>query len=131
MPGLMDRFLAPRLLDAAVPPWPGDPVAAVYASNLCHISPWRTTLGLVTGAAECLVPDGLLLIYGPFHQGGGATGPGNTAFDADLRRTNPAWGLRERAAVDAAAAAAGFTVEPPRQMPADNLLLVYRRGVAA
>jgi hypothetical protein len=69
-----------------------------------------------------------MLIYGPFNEGGGFTGPGNAGFDADLRRHNSDWGLRDRAAVDAAASAQGFVAEPCRVMPADNRLLVYRRG---
>lgn len=129
-PELAGRFLPPALLDAAAPLGPGDPVDAVFAANVTHISPWPTTLGLIAGAAVRLRPGGLLLIYGPFHEEGRATGPGNAAFDADLRRRDPAWGLRDRAALDAAASAAGFAVLPPRMMPADNRLLLYARGNA-
>lgn len=127
LPELHDRFLPPRLLDAAAPPWPVEPADAVFVSNLTHISPWPATLGLMAGAASLLSPGGLLLIYGPFNEGGGFTGPGNVAFDADLRARHPAWGLRDREAVDARAVAEGFAVEPRRVMPADNRLLVYRR----
>lgn len=126
-PDLAERVLSPVLIDAARPPWPGPPVDAVFAANLTHIAPWSATLGLVAGAAAQLVTGGLLLIYGPFNEGGSFTGPGNKAFDADLRRRNSAWGLRDREAVDAAATAHGFTAEPPHLMPADNRLLVYRR----
>lgn len=126
-PDLADRVLPPVLIDAAHPPWPGAPVDAVFAANLTHIAPWPATPGLVAGAAARLVAGGLLLIYGPFNEGGGFTGSGNAAFDADLRRRNPEWGLRDREAVDAAAAAQGLIAEPRRVMPADNRLLVYRR----
>lgn len=125
-PDLADRVRPAVLLDATQPPWPGAPVDAVFAANLTHIAPWSATLGLVAGAAARLVAGGLLVIYGPFNEGGGFTGPGNAAFDADLRGRNPAWGLRDREAVDAAAAARGFVAEPRRIMPADNRLLVYR-----
>jgi hypothetical protein len=102
-PGLADRVPPPELIDAARPPWPGAAVDAVFAANLTHIAPWSATLGLITGAAARLVAGGLLLIYGPFNEGGTFTGLGNAAFDADLRRQNPDWGLRDREAVDAAA----------------------------
>ena len=127
-PELADRVLPPVLLDAARPPWPGAPVDAVFVANLTHIAPWPATLGLLAGAAARLRAAGLLLIYGPFNEEGGFTGPGNAAFDADLRLRNPDWGLRDRAAVDAAAAAQGFVAGPVRVMPADNRLLVYRRA---
>jgi hypothetical protein len=127
-PDLADRVPPPVLIDAARPPWPGAPVDAVFAANLTHIAPWSATLGLVAGAAERLMAGGLLLIYGPFNEGGGFTGRGNAAFDADLRRRNPDWGLRDREAVDAVASAHSFVAEPRRVMPADNRLLVYRRG---
>ena len=127
-PELSERVLPPVLIDAGRPPWPGPSVDAVFAANLTHIAAWPVTLGLIAGAAERLGPDGLLLIYGPFNEGGGFTGPGNAAFDADLRRRDPGWGLRDREALDAVAAAQGFVAEPGRVMPADNRLLVYRRG---
>jgi len=56
-----------------------------------------------------------------------ASGPGNAAFDADLRRRNPGWGLRDRADIDDQALAHGFAIAPRRMMPADNRLLVYCR----
>jgi hypothetical protein len=127
-PELADRVLPPVLIDASQPPWPGAPVDVIFVANLTHIAPWSATLGLVAGAAERLVTGGLLLIYGPFNEDGGFTGPGNAAFDADLRFRDPDWGLRDCEAVDTAASAHGFVVEPCRVMPADNRLLVYRRG---
>jgi len=126
-PDLAGRVLPPVLIDATRPPWPGAPVDAVFAANLTHIAPWAATLGLVAGAAARLVVGGLLLIYGPFNEDGGFTGTGNAAFDADLRRRNPEWGLRDREAVDVAAAAHGLIAGPVRVMPADNRLLVYQR----
>jgi len=127
-PELADRVRPPVLIDAARPPWPGAPVDAVFVANLTHIAPWSATLGLTEGAAARLRPGGLLLIYGPFNEGGDFTGPGNAAFDADLRRRNPDWGLRALEAVDTAAAAQGLRPAARRMMPADNRLLVYRRA---
>lgn len=125
-PTLADRVLSAGQIDAARPPWPGPAVDAVFAANLTHIAPWEVTLGLIAGAAVRVVRGGLLLIYGPFNESGSFTGPGNAAFDADLRLRNPAWGLRAREDVDAAARKHGFTGEAMRTMPADNRLLVYR-----
>ena len=126
-PDLAARVLPPVLIDAARPPWPGDSVEAVFAANLTHIAPWSATQGLIAGASARLGQGSLLLIYGPFNEAGRFTGPGNAAFDADLRLRNPDWGLRHREEIDDLANASGFICEANRHMPADNRLLVYRR----
>ncbi len=129
-PDLADRVRPPVLIDAARPPWQGEPTDAVFVANLTHIAPWSETLGLIAGAASRLARGGILLIYGPFNESGSFTGPGNAAFDASLRKQDPDWGLRDREAIDAAAMARGLSVEARRVMPADNRLLVYRCGAS-
>ena len=126
-PELAGRVLPPLLMDAARPPWLGAAVDAVFAANLTHIAPWAATEGLIAGAAARLVRGGLLLIYGPFNEAGTFTGPGNAAFDADLRSRNPQWGLRAREEIDALALAQGLAKQQPRMMTADNRMLAYRR----
>ncbi|TVP70363.1 MAG: DUF938 domain-containing protein [Rhodobacteraceae bacterium] len=123
-PDIANRVLPPVQINAARPPWPGSPVDAVFTANLTHIAPWEATLGLIAGAVARLGQGGLLLIYGPFNEGGSYTGPGNAAFDADLRLRNPAWGLRDREVIDDLALAHHFTIAPRWMMPADNRLLV-------
>ena len=125
-PEIAGRVMPPVLIDAARPPWPGEKVDVVFTANLTHIAPWAATQGLIAGAAGRLVRGGLLLIYGPFNEGGTSTGPGNAAFDADLRLRNPDWGLRAREDVEALAKSHGFASQQIRTMPADNRLLVYR-----
>ena len=127
-PDLAGRVLPPVMIDAARPPWAGPAVDAIFAANLTHIAPWAATEGLIKGAAARLGQGGLLLIYGPFNESGSFTGPGNAAFDADLRIRNPDWGLRDIEAIDKLALAQGFITAPPRMMPADNRLLTYRRS---
>ena len=127
-PDLAGRALPAVRIDAAHPPWPGPPVDVIFTANLTHIAPWAATEGLITGAAARLGQGGLLLIYGPFNEGGAFTGRGNAAFDADLRLRNPDWGLRDVEAIDKLALAQDYTIAPPRMMPADNRLLVYRRS---
>jgi len=52
--------------------------------------------------------------------------PGNAAFDADLRARDPQWGLRRLAEVVDAAGDAGLLFEQRVDMPANNLMLVFR-----
>ncbi len=114
-------------LDATAPVWPITHADAVLCINMIHIAPWIAAEGLIAGAARLLPPGGLLALYGPYRRAGQPMEPGNAAFDADLRRRDPAWGLREVETVAALATASGF--EPPalETMPADNLMLLFRR----
>lgn len=116
-------------LDVLLDPWPGVPaqVDAVFCANMVHIAPWACCAGLMQGAARHLSPKGLLVTYGPYLEDGVPTAPGNLAFDADLRARNPAWGLRRREDVEAAAAAAGLRLLERVAMPANNLLLAWGR----
>ena len=56
------------------------------------------------------------------------TSPGNLAFDASLRAQNSQWGLRALEDVARQAEAAGLHLSERHAMPANNLLLVWRRS---
>jgi SAM-dependent methyltransferase len=114
-------------LDAAADAWPIARADVVLCINMIHISPWSATVGLVRGAARVLPPGGLLFLYGPYRRGGAQTAPSNLAFDQDLRRRNPAWGVRDLEAVADLAAQAGFGDPGIVEMPANNLSLLFRR----
>ncbi|MDU8945337.1 DUF938 domain-containing protein [Ovoidimarina sediminis] len=103
------------------------PLTAVVSMNVAHIAPVEVTQGIICGAAAAMAPGGLLLFYGPFAIGGRHTGPGNAAFDADLRARNPAWGIRDVGDLAGIATPLGFTAPDILAMPADNRLLVFRR----
>jgi SAM-dependent methyltransferase len=121
--------LRPALaLDAAMPDWPVAAADAVLCCNMIHISPWASTVGLLAGAARVLPAGGLLYLYGPYRRDGRHTAPSNEAFDADLRRRNPAWGVRDLEAVAALAADSGFDAPKVVEMPANNLSVLFRRG---
>jgi hypothetical protein len=69
----------------------------------------------------------LLALYGPYRRVGVPMEPSNEAFDADLRRRNPAWSLREIEAVVKLATDAGFSSPCIVTMPANNHMLLFRR----
>jgi hypothetical protein len=104
---------------------------ALFAANLLHISPWPTCAALMRLAAAHLRQGGLLVVYGPFEVEGEPLAPSNRAFDADLRARDPRWGLRRLGDVQAEAARAGLVFEQRVAMPANNLVLVWRRGADA
>lgn len=122
---------APLALDAAGD-WAGTdairavgPLAAIYAGNVAHITPWAVTEGLLDGAGRTLDRGGRLFLYGPFRDGQNFFGEGNRRFDADLRADNPEWGLRDLAHVETVARGHGLAAEARHAMPANNHLLVF------
>ena len=89
---------APVAIDARQAIWGVEdeaPFAAMVSLNMIHIAPWGSALGLLAGAGRLLRPDGILYLYGPFMRAGAHTAPSNAAFDADLKRRNPSWGVRD------------------------------------
>ena len=118
----------PAILDATASTWPVERAEAVLNINMVHISPWKAALGLLDGAAQVLPPSGRLILYGPWIVDGIDTAPSNLAFDADLKRRNPAWGLRLVEDFAHEAEARGLMLSDQRAMPANNRMLLFRRS---
>jgi SAM-dependent methyltransferase len=116
----------PLRLDAASAEWPIAKAGAVLSINMVHISPWTSALGLLDGAARLLSGGGALILYGPWLNDDVPTADSNMAFDADLRRRDPQWGLRRVEDFAAAAAERGLVLQEVRAMPANNLMLLLR-----
>ncbi len=114
-------------IDVTRATWPVERADAVLCCNMIHIAPWEAAIGLVSGAARLLPPGGLLFTYGPYRRGGRHTAPSNEAFDADLKRRNPAWGVRDLETVTELAHQQGFSGPEIIEMPANNLSLVFKR----
>ncbi|AQR61444.1 SAM-dependent methyltransferase [Brevundimonas sp. LM2] len=122
--------LGPALdLDAAQPDtWPAVDVQAIVCINMIHISPWAANEGLMAGAGRVLPdPGGLLVLYGPFREADVPLAPSNEAFDASLKSRDPAWGLRAVEDIVALAKAHGLHLTRRAEMPANNLMLLFRR----
>lgn len=118
---------APIELDACAAVWPGPCVDAVFNANMIHISPWPVAEGLFAGAGRILDDAGLLFLYGPFKVAGRHTAPSNAAFDADLRRRDSSWGVRDLEAVEQLARGVGLELVETNDLPANNKLLVFGR----
>ena len=125
------NVLPPRAVDVRLPvghwgvsgPWD-----LIFNANMIHIAPWECCVALMRGAARYLAADGMLVTYGPYLEQGVPTSPGNLAFDASLRTQNSQWGLRALEDVARQAEAAGLHLSERHAMPANNLLLVWRRS---
>ena len=123
---------APAVLDVLVPRWPSDGAEfahafdAIYCANMLHIAPWSTCAALMRGAVRYLAPEGRLITYGPYFERGVPASPGNLQFDKSLRQRNPAWGVRALEDVTHQATLAGLRLASRFEMPANNLLLVFK-----
>ena len=130
----LPNLLAPLRLDVRSNPWPSDgpafraPFDAVFCANMLHIAPWEVCGALMQGAARHLKANGVLVTYGPYLESGVETSEGNRRFNASLRDTNPAWGLRYLHEVADEAERAGLALHSRESMPANNLLRVWARA---
>lgn len=124
----LPNIAPPLALDAAAAGWPIAGADAILCINMVHISPWAATSGLFAGAARLLAPDSPLILYGPYLESEVATAASNLAFDDNLRSRNPDWGLRDIAAVKAAAYENGLGFVERRAMSANNLMLLFRQS---
>ena len=113
-------------IDASSSDWPIDAADALLSINMVHISPWSSALGLLGGAARLLRRGGPLMLYGPWLTDAQPTAASNLAFDSDLKRRDPAWGLRRVEDFAEAARERGFELRETRTMPANNLMLLLR-----
>ena len=123
-----ENLRPPLLLDVRDEIWPVERADAVLCINMVHISPREASIGLIEGAARVLSNAGVLILYGPWLVDGIETAPSNLAFDADLRRRNPAWGLRRVKDFAAQAETRGLALTGERRMPANNYMLKFTRA---
>ena len=125
---------APVALDVRRGIWgvEGDaPLDAMVSLNMVHIAPWEAALGLLAGAGRLLGPYGVLFLYGPFMLGGTHTAASNAAFDADLKRRDPRWGVRDVDDLVREGALRGLELREVVKMPANNLSLVFVKATSA
>lgn len=123
----LQNLLPPLLLDAAAPDWSVARADAIVSVNMIHISPWATSEGLMAGARRLLPVGGVLVLYGPYREADVPSAPSNQAFDASLRGRNPEWGLRDRDEVASLAGRNELALSRRVAMPANNIMLVFRR----
>lgn len=121
--------VAPPLeLDVCDRPWPVERIDAIVCINMVHIAPWQATLALLEEAGRRLPAGGPLYLYGAYMRDGRHTAQSNEEFDADLRRRNPAWGVRNLEDVMFHAQAQRLRLEQVVEMPANNLSVVFRHS---
>ncbi|MEY2855359.1 MAG: hypothetical protein RL030_2491, partial [Pseudomonadota bacterium] len=73
----------------------------------------------------------LVVLYGPFREGGVHSAPSNATFDDWLKARDPRFGVRDLDEVSAIAGQCGFRRVRLARMPANNLLVAFRQEPAA
>lgn len=127
----LNNILPARPFNALEDDWALDhlpqPLSAVMAANLIHISPFEVAEALIKGAGNALNGEGILYLYGPYKRKGQHTAPSNESFDASLKARDPRWGVRDMEAVIELAQGAGFEAPEIIAMPANNFSLVFKK----
>ncbi|MCM2973410.1 DUF938 domain-containing protein [Larsenimonas suaedae] len=126
----VQNVLSPIALDVTNRNWPtmSLPVSAMVCINMLHIAPWEASIALFDKASELLPRGAPLTIYGPFKRHGEHTSLGNEGFDTRLRRDDRRWGVRDLDGdVLPLASNAGFEFETLHEMPANNLMVVWKK----
>jgi hypothetical protein len=100
----------------------------MFCANVIHIAPWRVTEGIFAGAHRHLTPFGRLVLYGAFRRDGTHNSPSNEAFDANLRRDNPEWGVRDTADLRKLGDRHGLRFAELVELPSNNAILVFQRS---
>ncbi len=122
----------PHALDVCEKDWDAaiaGPFDAVVSINMIHIAPFAAAQGLFAGAGRLLAPGGLLLLYGPFSEGGVFSAPSNEAFDASLKAHDPRWGVRDlEHDLASLAQENALTRRVVVEMPANNFTVVYAKN---
>ena len=99
----------------------------VFNANMVHISPWKCTLGLFSGASKMLKVGGKLMMYGPFAVDGVLEPQSNVDFDNSLKLNNPEWGVRDIVDLEIEAARENFVLHASHDVPTNNKILVWKK----
>ncbi len=124
----------PLALQAMLLPQPGlaPPLSsrydAVFSANTLHIMGWPEVQALFAGLPMAMTDDAMLTVYGPFNEHGNFSSDSNREFDASLKARDPRSGIRDIEAVHALAEGIGLWRVADIAMPANNRMLVWRRG---
>jgi len=102
---------------------------AIFVINIFQVAPVSIAKGIAELGASVLKDDGFVAIYGPFKVDGGYTTPSNEAFDKEILAAGVSeWGLKDVRDLEAAAAPFGLKFAQRLDLPANNFILIFKKG---
>lgn len=115
-------------LEVRMRAWPGHGYDAVFSANTLHYMGADCVEAFFAGVGRVIANGGVLAVYGPFNYGGGYTSESNERFDQWLRESDPVRAIRDFEWVSELAAAQQFELLDDVSMPANNRVLLWRKG---
>lgn len=97
----------------------------IFSANTLHIFSWQLVEKMFALTKQLIMPQGLLIIYGPFNYQGAFTSESNLRFDQWLKAADSQRGIRDFERVNTLAQKHGFELTDDIAMPANNRLLVW------
>ena len=127
-----DTLHGPYLLDASAEHWgpeiEGQTFDIIFSANVVHISPVSVLAGIFAAGERILTTTGRLVFYGPFARNGVMV-DSNKNFDADLKRRDAGWGVRDLdTELIPLASKAGLKLTLTAAMPKNNYFLIFSRA---
>jgi hypothetical protein len=102
---------------------------AIFVINIFQVAPVAIAEGIARLGASVLKPDGFIAIYGPFKVDGAYTTPSNAEFDKEILAAKvPEWGLKDVRDLEKAAAPFGVRLDRRLDLPANNFILLFKKG---
>ena len=108
--------------------WPDRQYRYLFTANTFHIMAESSVARCIDAGARHLQDGGLFVVYGPMKRQDQPTAESNLAFDAVLRERDPRSGIRDLEWIDELMRAQGLVLTSERAMPANNLLLAWRKS---
>jgi len=129
---LNKKMPQPLDLDVEKVPWQlplklANSLQGIVCINMIHVAHWNCTIELFKGAGKLLKEGQFLILYGPFKIGNKHTSQSNYFFDNSIKIKNNLWGIRNLDEVSYEGKKNGFFQENIISMPANNLLIIYRK----
>jgi len=118
---------APIALDVNGKQWSNSHVFdAVFTANTIHFVGWSVVEHMLEGVASILSAQGIFCVYGPFNKNHQFTSIGNRKLDQWLKSRDAASGIKDIEEFCQHAEYYGLTIEKIYQLPANNLILIFR-----